>query len=315
MAIKSPPDTIVVLRALGLGDMLTAVPALRGLRRHYPDARVVLAAPARYRDLAMLTGAVDDVLPTGHLGDLQPLAQTPQLAINLHGCGPESIDHLLTWRPEAVITHCHPRRPVLTGPAWRADLHEVNRWCELLEWAGIPCESGDVTLPRPTVSLDHTCSVVIHPGASAAARRWPPERFAAVAAALRDDGHDIVVTGSAGEFGLAHEVASVARLPRTAVTAGLMDLTTLTALVADSRLVICGDTGMAHLAAATATPSVVVFGPTSPDRWGPRGPAKHIGLWAGTVGNPHATTPDEGLLSITTARVVEASRQLLNEAA
>ena len=47
----APADTIMVLRALGLGDLLTAVPALRGLRRHFPDGRIVLAAPERYREL------------------------------------------------------------------------------------------------------------------------------------------------------------------------------------------------------------------------------------------------------------------------
>ncbi|ETB05968.1 hypothetical protein O979_02770 [Mycobacterium avium subsp. paratuberculosis 10-4404] len=94
-----PRQRIVVLRALGLGDLLTAVPALRGLRRHYPDARVMLAAPDRYRELAMLTGAVDELLPTAGLGDVQPLTDAPALAVNLHGCGPQSIDHLLAWEP------------------------------------------------------------------------------------------------------------------------------------------------------------------------------------------------------------------------
>ncbi|ORW44884.1 glycosyl transferase [Mycobacterium paraense] len=306
---------MVVLRALGLGDLLTAVPALRGLRRHYPAARVTLAAPSRYRELALLTGAIDDVLPTACLGDLHELPQPPGLAINLHGCGPQSIDHLLTWRPQAVLTHCHHRHPALAGPPWRTDVHEVQRWCALLEWAGIPCEADDVRLPRPSVHPDRIGAVVIHPGASAPARQWPPDRFAAVAAALRDEGHEIVITGSAAEFGLAHEVARAARLPRTAVVAGLLDVTAMAALISDSRLVICGDTGVAHLAASTGTASVVLFGPTAPARWGPRGPAPHAALWAGGVGDPHADTPHEGLLLITVGRVLAASRQILEETA
>jgi ADP-heptose:LPS heptosyltransferase len=308
-------DTIVVLRALGLGDLLTAVPALRGLRRHYPDARVMLAAPTRYRELALLTGAVDDVLPTACLGDLHPLARPPELAINLHGRGPESIDHLLSWRPQNVLTHGHLRHPALGGPPWRADVHEVHRWCALLEWAGIHCESDDVALPRPAVEPDRIGAIVIHPGASAPARQWPPGRFAAVAAALRDEGHEIVITGSAGEFELAHDVARAARLPRTSVVAGLLDLTALTALICDSRLVICGDTGVAHLAAATGTASVVLFGPTAPGRWGPRGPAPHVALWAGGTGDPHADAPHEGLLYITADRVLAATHQILRQTA
>lgn len=309
-------DSIVVLRALGLGDLLTAVPALRGLRRRYPKARVMLAAPDRYRDLAMLTGAIDELLPTTCLGDVQPLPVPPALGINLHGCGPESIDHLLAWGPRAVLTHHHQRHPTLKGPPWEPDLHEVNRWCALLEWAGIPCDARDVLIPRPAgIPFDQTGAVVIHPGASAPARQWPADRFAAVAAALSDDGYDVIITGSASEFGLAHQVARAAGLPRTAVVSGLLDLPALTALVSDSRLVICGDTGLAHLSAATGTASVVLFGPTAPARWGPRGPAPHIALWTGGVGDPHAAVPHEGLLLITVARVLSASRQILREGA
>lgn len=310
-----PRERIVVLRALGLGDLLTAVPALRGLRRHYPDARVMLAAPDRYRELAMLTGAVDELLPTAGLGDVQPLTDAPALAVNLHGCGPQSIDHLLAWEPRSVISHCHDCHPGLPGPRWRADLHEVQRWCALLEWAGIPCDSTDILLERPSIPRDETGAVLIHPGASAPARQWPPDRFAAVAAALRDDGHEILITGSPSEFDLAHTVARAARLPRTAVVSGVLDLPALTALVADSRMVICGDTGVAHLAAATGTASVVLFGPTSPRWWGPRGPAPHAALWAGRSGDPHAATPHPGLLELTVAQVLSACRGVLGETA
>jgi ADP-heptose:LPS heptosyltransferase len=136
-----------------------------------------------------------------------------------------------------------------------------------------------------------------------------------VATALRDDGYEIVITGSTSEFDLAQEVARNARLPETAVMAGILDLPALTALISDSRLVVCGDTGVAHLAAACGTASVVLFGPTAPSRWGPRGPAPHLALWAGGVGDPHGDVPDANLLRIDVSRVLQAGRQLLSEAA
>jgi ADP-heptose:LPS heptosyltransferase len=89
----------------------------------------------------------------------------------------------------------------------------------------------------------------------------------------------------------------------------------MAALISDSRLVICGDTGVAHLAASTGTASVVLFGPTAPARWGPRGPAPHAALWAGGVGDPHADAPHEGLLLITVDRVLAATRQILGQTA
>lgn len=311
VAMKPPRDTIVVLRALGLGDLLTGLPALRGLRRAYPDFRIVLATPERFCRMPLLSGAVDHVEPTPGLGRLHRGGTAPALAVNLHGSGPQSVGDLLALEPRSLLTYRHDRYPDLDGPLWRDDLHEVDRWCSLLEWAGIVCDPDDLAIRRPHGYPDRSGLVVIHPGASAEARRWPAERFAAVAAALHDDGHDVVITGDCGELDLARSVASLAGLPQSAVLAGTMGLLGLVALISDCRLLLCGDTGVGHVATATGTPSVLLFGPTPPNRWGPRDPRAHIALWAGNMGDPHADQPHSGLRLITVSRVLEATRQLL----
>jgi ADP-heptose:LPS heptosyltransferase len=315
MAVGAPLDTILVLRALGLGDLLTGIPALRGLRRAYPDAHITLATPERFSELAMLSGAVDDVDPTPGLGALQARGEPPALAVNLHGSGPESITDLVRRQPRALLTHRHSAYPGLPGPPWRADLHEVDRWCRLLEWAGIPCDPEDLGIPRPQGFPDRSGVVVIHPGAAYPARRWPPERFAAVAAALRDAGHEVVVTGDRNEIDLARCVADAAGLPQSAVLAGTLDLLELVALISDCRLLICGDTGVGHIATATGAPSVLLFGPTPPNRWGPRGSGPHVAMWAGDKGDPHADRPHSGLLLITVPRVLDATQTLLRDCA
>jgi ADP-heptose:LPS heptosyltransferase len=157
--------------------------------------------------------------------------------------------------------------------------------------------------------------VVIHPGAAYPARRWPPERFAAVAAALHRGGHEVVITGDSNEIDLARSVASGAGLPQSHVLAGTLGLLGLVALISDCRLLICGDTGVGHIATATGAPSVLLFGPTPPNRWGPRGRGPHVALWAGDKGDPHADQPHSGLLLITVPRVVEATRTLLQDCA
>lgn len=308
-------DTILVLRALGLGDLLTGVPALRGLRREHPDAEIVLAVPERFAALAMLTGAVDEVLPTPGLGRLPVPADPPAWAVNLHGSGPESIADLLAVAPGRLLTHRHDAFPDVPGPAWPTDVHEVDRWCALLEWAGVDCDSTDLGIARPSGPPDRSGVVVMHPGAASGARRWPAERFATVAAALRDAGHDVVITGDGSEVELARAVARQAGLPGQSVLAGTLDLLDLVALVADSRLVICGDTGVGHVATATGTPSVLLFGPTAPDRWGPRGPGPHVTLWAGETGDPHAGEPHRGLLRISVDEVLAAVDGALRDAA
>lgn len=74
---------------------------------------------------------------------------------------------------------------------------------------------------------------------------------------------------------------------------------------------ICGDTGVGHVATATGTPSVLLFGPTPPSRWGPPGDGPHVALWAGDCGDPHGDKPDSGLLLLTVARVLDAVHGLL----
>jgi ADP-heptose:LPS heptosyltransferase len=300
-------STILVLRALGIGDLLTAVPALRGLRRAFPHDHLVLAAPAGLADLVALTGAVDELLPTAGLGALRRSRVVPHVAVNLHGSGPESIADLLGTSPGTLLTHRHPAFPALHGPEWTDDVHEVDRWCGLLATNGIPADRGDLTLSRPTVPSPAPGAVVVHPGAAFPARRWPADRFAAVAGSLAARGHRVLVTGSAGERGLAASVAAMAGLRDDAVLAGRTGLADLAALVADAALVVCGDTGTGHLATAFGTPSVVLFGPTPPARWGPpEDRPRHCPLWTGRVGDPFGAEPDPGLLELTVADVLAA---------
>lgn len=317
---------LLVLRALGLGDLLTAVPALRALRRAHPGHRIVLAAPAALARLVPLIDAVDELLDVSGPGPV-PLDR-PAVAVNLHGRGPESIAALCRTRPVRLLTHAHREFPGLDGPPWRDETHEVQRWCDLLEWYGIATDPTDLLLDGPDGQAGHSLEartartpleepgggsaghVIVHPGAASRARCWPAERFAEVAAALHHSGHRVLITGNAAERSLAFRVATLAGLPVESVHAGRTDLRDLARLVAGARLLICGDTGVAHLATAFATPSVVLFGPVSPDEWGPPPGGRHVALWSGRSGDPHANRPDPGLLEIGTEVVLDAAVNL-----
>jgi uncharacterized protein YjbJ (UPF0337 family) len=112
-----------------------------------------------------------------------------------------------------------------------------------------------------------------------------------------------VVTGSAEERPLAEAVAGGE--PGIDVLAGRTTLLELAALVADAGRVLCGDTGVAHLATAFRTPSVLLFGPTPPEEWGPpRDRAQHVVLHRGGRGDPHGDAPDPRLLAITVEDVL-----------
>jgi len=294
-----------VLRALGLGDFLTAVPALRALSDAFPGHRRVLAAPAALEPLARLSATVDELVDTAPLAPIEASLQGAEVAVNLHGRGPQSL-HLLRAT--------HPRRLIAFddgdgGPRWRPGEHEVRRWCRLLEESGIPADPTRLELPPPpSAGLGRV--TVIHPGAASAARRWPPQRWAAVARHEVRQGRTVVVTGGPDERRLAVEVAEGAGLPNRAVLAGRTDLLGLAGVVAGARVVLCGDTGVAHLATAFGTPSAVLFGPVPPSEWGPpTDRPQHVAIWAGRRGDPHATEPDPGLLEISVGDVVAAVAQ------
>lgn len=311
LAVAAP--SLLVLRALGLGDLLTAVPALRALAAAFPDRRRLLAVPRPLWPLVALAapGYEPVDVPAWVGGAARPdpalAARLPHgaLAVNLHGRGPESHELLRATAPERLIGF-----EVDGGPAWDEDEHEVRRWCRLLRAHGVPADPGALDLPLPggAVERDPQGPTLLHPGAGSAARRWPVERWEAVARAERARGRDVVLSGGAAEAPLAAAVAARAGLPPEANKAGRTpDLTALVALVAGAGRVVCGDTGVAHLATALRVPSVVLFGPTDPARWGPP-PERpwHRVLWAGRRGDPHADEPDPGLLAIDPADVLDA---------
>ena len=298
---------ILVLRALGVGDLATAVPALRGLRAGFPDRELVLAAPGWLAPLAELVGGIDRVLPTDGPDRLPWPGPPPELAVNLHGRGPQSHRMLAGIRPRRLLAFANAEAGHRDGPDWRAEEHEVDRWCRLLAWYGIPADRTDLALRRPEPGRMPVGVSIVHPGAKATQRRWPPARFAEVARALTARGHRVVVTGNPGERRIAAEVVRRAALPADALLAGATDLGELAALVAHARLVISGDTGIGHLATAYATPSVLLFGPVPPAQWGPPPDRPwHQALWVGPRPPADDDRPHPALAALDVPQVLDA---------
>ena len=304
-----------MLRALGLGDFLTGVPAYRALRAAYPGHEIVLAAPPQLAPLATLTGAVDRVLAVGELQPVPWRGPPPAVAADLHGNGPASHDLVRAVGAPVTMMYASPADPGVDGPWWAEEEHEVTRWCRLLGWWGIPADPGALLLSLPARSAPLRGAAVVHPGAASGSRRWPAARFAKVARVLAAWGLPVVISGSAAERALAHRVASTAGLGCESVLAGQTGLTDLAAVVAEASIVISNDTGVAHLAVAYGTPSVTLFGPVSPALWGPPWESpRHLALWKGSgtrPGNAHGAQADPRLLRIEVAEVLEAACRLI----
>lgn len=294
MTTGSGRPRVLILRALGLGDAITGIPALRGLRRRWRTAALTIACPAPIGAWLRDLGLVDDVLPTTGLPELTWTGSRPEVAVNLHGCGPRSHRLLQTLGPDTLVAFRCEAAGVHQGPTWRADEHEVDRWLRLVNASGRVAEVEDLRLRPRDGNRRPQGPVVIHPGAAASSRCWPASRWACVASALARD-HEVVVTGTAAE---AEICADVARDPRVIDRCGLDDLHGLTRLVGAACVVLSGDTGVAHLATALATPSVTLFGPVAPAVWGPRLDADlHRTLWSPiAAGVPGGSTPLADLL-------------------
>jgi len=313
--MKLEPRSVAVFRALQLGDMLCAVPALRAFRRAWPDARITLIGLPWARDFARrFSNHVDDFLAfPGFPGmpeqepnvrawpDFLREAQSREfdLAIQLHGDGRHTngLLRLLGARQDAGFTPGPTQGCFLSYPA---EGHELQRLLKLAGFLGADATNEAMEFPllpeddaqwagypsiRALVPGRYLC---VHAGARAANKRWPPAHFAAVADALAaDSGLPIVLTGSEQETALVREVAEAMRTPAIAAAAPV-PVGGLAALIARSRLLVSNDTGASHLAAALRVPSVVIFRATDVGRWAPLDQSRHRRVW-----DPEATRVNE----------------------
>ncbi|SAK90157.1 glycosyl transferase family protein [Caballeronia temeraria] len=299
-----PIERIVIFRALQLGDMLCAVPALRALRRAYPRAHVVLVGlpwaasfVERYAhlldELIVFPGAIgfpEQDETDAHLPQfLQSLRERDfDLAIQLHGSGGVANDIVERMGARANAGFLKPGEPMREGVFmhWPDDLPEPARYTALMRRLGI--DAGDLSLEIPLTAADarerdaltDECAIVydrlvlVHPGAQLPSRRWPAERFGEVARALSKAGWQIAVTGSASEAPLTARVACDAGANAIDL-AGRTSLGALAGIAGRARLVVCNDTGLSHVAAAMRAPSVVIASGSDTRRWAPVDLARH----------------------------------------
>ncbi|MFD6026483.1 glycosyltransferase family 9 protein [Streptomyces griseoluteus] len=285
--------TALVVRLDSFGDVLLAGPAVRAVAEHHEH--VALLCGPRGAPAARLLPGVDEVLvweapwegfdpPDVHVADIEDLLgrlravaaddaliltsfhQSPlptALLLRLAGVtrtGADSTDH-----PGRLLDVRHRRLPVR---------HEAEAALDTALAMGFAPRPGDdgrlrVLPPPDTAALTGNGPyVVVHPGASAPARAWSPERCAEAVALLTDAGHRVVVTGGPDESELTRRVSG-----GTAIDlGGRTDPRTLSGVLGLADAVVCGNTGPAHLAAAVGTPVVSLFAPVVPaERWGPYG--------------------------------------------
>ena len=303
----TPMEKVAVFRALNLGDMLCAIPAIRGLRRRLPGAHIsLIGLPAGLPVMQRFPGFFDEFIafPGDPAFPEQPVRESDlpgfyaamrrrrfDLVLQMHGSGRRANTLVRTLAPlqwGGFVPEPRQAEPGRLMP-WPDHLHEVHRYLALLRYIGV--EVGDDRLEFPISAVDrHEAdslaarrglqpekTVFIHPGARLASRRWPIERFARVARRLAEDGWQIAVTGSQAETDMAHTLRARSGHALHDLC-GATTLGALASLLQRGKLLICNDTGVSHLAASVRLPSVVIASGSDVARWAPLDAARHTVL-------------------------------------
>ncbi len=290
---------VLVLRALGLGDLICAGPALRSLRASFPEAEITLLGLPWAQEYVARAEALDHWIGfPGWPGMTEQVLQVEQLprflaevqrqrfdlAVQLHGSGEASNGLLALLGARLCAGFCRPgawRPPGHEArfAPWPEHGHESRRLLTLCRHLGLAAVDEALEFPvRPADKAllaqvwpevhDAQPYICLHAGAQLASRRWPAQRFAAVADALHDAGYRIVLSGSVQEQRLGLQLEAMMKAPCVNLV-GLTNLWTLGALVGSARCLIANDTGVSHIAAALRVPSLIVSCGGDVLRWAP----------------------------------------------
>lgn len=337
---------LAVLRALHLGDLLCAVPALRALRAGHPHAHITLIGLPWAREIVpRLSSYVDAFeefpsfpgIPETPLDPprvIEFLARTQQapydLLVQLHGSGSHVNEFVALCGARRTAGFHAPGDVVPVDGCfvrWPESGTEVQRLLAVPRALGCPDAGEALELrvdARDTAAIDALLGELgavgapyacVHPGARYPSRRWPTDRFAGTADALASGGLRVVLTGTTSEAPLTLAVREAMHAPAVDLT-GRLTLGMLAALVKGAALVVCNDTGLSHVAAAVGTRSVVIASGSEVARWAPARAERHRVLWHDRPCRPcsHEVCPTqhECAAGVGVADVVATAERLLH---
>lgn len=301
LGASEKPQTFLIVEPWGLGDIVLTTPVMQALRDKFPGARILLMSKEYGRDLLAHTGLVDDVISaslpwTSFTEKYNParydFAELRGLLSRLRA---EKIDVSLDARRDFrsnLLTYLGGVRRrigfdfggasrLLTDalPSGEQNDHKVSDWIELVR----PLVGQSVAAYSPRlVSSDeerfaarktlrnHGIAggrplVAVHPGASQTVRRWDSSRYSAVLDRLADESAAQIVMIRDPE-GHADTITTRTEVPRLSLS-----LREMMAMIAESDVLLCSDSGPMHIAGALGTPVTALFGPQVSAWYGPRG--------------------------------------------
>ena len=274
-----------------IGDAVMSLPVLRALRRRHPGDGLAVLARRGPAAVYRAEGSAGEILERGSfLADVRSLrAKGFDEAWLLPNSMNAALLAFLSGAPRRLGYATDRRGALLTDalPPPSGDAHQLRDYDALLLHGGVPPDPDPPRLPIPPEAAAKALAalnaaaapagfVALCPGsATAPGKRWPAERYAALARVLSASGIPSVVAVGPAERALGQSIAASAGVPTPVVGADL-DPVELAAALARARAVASNDSGPAHLAAAVGAPTVVFFGPTDPRRTAPIGKTVRI---------------------------------------
>ena len=290
--------TVVMVKLWGVGNLVMIIPLIRAVRGRFPEARIHFVTLEGNAELLQALPELDGIttLKTGSI--FAALCGVLQLPFRLQRLKPDlflDFEQFLRITPLLAILSGATQRVGLRTPGqarallynikvpYRIDRHMTRTFGDVVRCAGIDtARLASLEVPRSAVAAgrveklleeiaDGERIVAIHPGSgdNFPARRWPIEKFAAVAEKVhRATGARIVLTGTAPEAGLATRFTRCSPVP-FANLMGELNLLEFVEFLARVDILITNDTAPVHIASALNKPIVALYGPNTPDLYGP----------------------------------------------
>lgn len=293
---------IGIFRALQLGDMLCAVPAIRALRKAFPAAEIILIGlPWAESFVSRFSNYLDRFIHfPGYEGlPEQPFDKEEYLSF-LSAIQQENLDLLIQMQGNGNIvnammadwgaTHLagyYNEESVVDSPLFMPYPDyglEKERHIQLMEFLGISVSGHDLEFPilpadekeynQLLLPLIEDAYVVVHPGSRGYWRQWPPKFFAAMADEAAAQGYTVVVTGTANERDITTELIKCMHHQCIDLT-GKTSLGAMALLIKKAHALIANCTGVSHMADALKTPSLIISMDGEPHRWSPANQELH----------------------------------------
>ena len=295
-------NRVLVVKLRSIGDTVLATPSLIALRRFLPAAQIDILLEDWVAPVLDGFVQVDSVLAVG-TGPFERLRMAAHLrrqrydvAFNLHG---GTTATWFAWASGAAhrvgcgnYQYSFLYNHLLSSASdfWgREKTHSAQQQLALLGSVGVPVDdrpksrlavtesasrSIDDRLANSELHTPHSALALLHPGTGFFTKQWPVENFARTAEYLTRRGFDVIAISSKAESATLDELVAASKVPIT--TFDDLTLPEITALASKARVFVGNDSGIAHIAAAVGTPSVVIFGSSNRDHWRPWAPSDDV---------------------------------------